>query len=219
VDPFSWPPDQIAPSPADRCRLAWADDPDASTAEIALRARATVAQAGDVRRALADLGVLEPLREPRRAFPQHVPLPRSPRILAEGRCVGWPPPVPWVSDDRAERDRAREICAGCHVQPACLSWALRAVPVDDNAIYGGTGPGQRRRLRAERGIARPNAVAVINAAKQCCPECGLPLSGDNLITEPGRRPGSVRRRCRNCTRRRKHESYERLREQAAGGGP
>jgi len=63
-------------------------------------------------------------------------------------------------------------------------------------------------------------VAAINAHKVNCPECGLPLSGDNLITEPGRRPGTVRRRCRGYTRRRKHEGYERRRAAAreAEGG-
>jgi len=62
-------------------------------------------------------------------------------------------------------------------------------------------------------------VAAINAAKQDCPECGLPLSGNNLITEPRRRPGTVRRQCRACTRRRKYEDYERRRAEAGGGGP
>ncbi len=95
----------------------------------------------------------------------------------------------------------------------CLDWALRAVPAGDPAIYAGTGPSERRLLRAQRGLARPNAVQAINAAKACCPACGLPLSGGNLITEPGRRPGTVRRRCRACTRRRKHD-YERRRAEA-----
>jgi hypothetical protein len=219
VDPWwptAWPAGAaLSPSPADRCRLAWAADADASTAEIALRARATVAQAGDVRRALEDYGVLAPRRESRRAFPQHVPLPRAPRILAEGRCVGVVP-SPWTSDDPGERAHARIVCmTECHVAAACLDWALRAIPSDDSAIYAGTGPSERRRLRAERGITRRNAVAAINAAKQDCPECGLPLAGENLITEPGRRPGSVRRRCRNCTRQRKAEAYQRRRAEGA----
>jgi hypothetical protein len=131
----------------------------------------------------------------------------------QGACVGVLP-SPWVSDDPAERARAREICASCHVQPACLSWALSAVPVGDPAIYGGCGPAERRRLRAALSITRPNAVAVINAAKQDCPECGEALSGCNLITEAGRRPGAVRRRCRACTQRRKAASYA-ARKQAA----
>jgi Transcription factor WhiB len=204
------PPDHIALSPADRCRLAWADDSSLTSAEVALRAGCTPAQAADVRRRLANLGVLPPLREPRRAFPQHVPLPRAPRILAEGACVGVLP-SPWTSDDPAQRAHARIVCiTECHVADACLAWALRAVPAGDPAIYAGTGPSERRALRAERGIRRPNAVAAINAAKVTCPRCGLPLQGPNLVTEPGRRPGTVRRRCRACTARRKRE-YERSR--------
>jgi hypothetical protein len=120
-----------------------------------------------------------------------------------------------VSDDPAERTHARIVCiTECHVAQACLSWALRAVPTSDSAIYAGTGPSERRALRAQLGITRPNAVTAINAAKTVCPECGLPLSGPNLVTEPGRRPGTVRRRCRACTRRRKHAAYERRRRAA-----
>jgi hypothetical protein len=99
--------------------------------------------------------------------------------------------------------------------PACLLWALHAIPASDSAIYGGTGPGQRRKLRKMLGITRPNAVATINEAKTTCPQCGEALRGDNLITEPGRRPGTVRRRCRACTRIRKHEAYERRKQQKA----
>src|SRR5262245_14806026 len=109
-----------------------------SNAEIALAVQATPEQVASARRALVSFGVIPAQREPRRAFPQHVPLPRSPRILAEGACVGVIP-SPWTSDDPANRTRARLICMDCHVQAACLSWALRAVPTDDSAIYAGTG--------------------------------------------------------------------------------
>jgi hypothetical protein len=218
--PDTWPAGPaLSPSPADRARMVLLDDPGLSSAEVALRARCRPETAANVRRALEGYGVLAPRREPARRFPQHVPLLRAPRVLMQGSCVGYRPPGLWTSDDPAQRDRAREICADCHVQPECLSWALRAVPVSDSAIYGAAGPAERRRLRAALGITRPNAVAVINARKTCCPECGLPLSGDNLITEPGRRPGTVRRRCRACTRRRKHEDYQRRRAEAAGGAP
>jgi Transcription factor WhiB len=200
-------PDHIAASPADRARAALLDDHTLTNAEVALRARAAPAQVASVRRALASYGVIPPASPPRRSFPAHVPLPRSPRVLAEGACVGVVP-SPWTSDDPADRTRARLTCiTGCHVAAACLSWALRAVPASDSAIYAGTGPSERRQLRAAAGLQRPNAVTAINAAKTCCPECGLPLSGENLITEPGRRPGSVRRRCRACTRARKAAAY------------
>jgi hypothetical protein len=201
-----------AGGPADRARVALLDDASRSNREIALAIGATTAQVAGVRRALVSYGVLAPLREPRRAFPAPVPMPRQP-WLAEGACVGHPHAHWWTSDITRERDLARQVCGGCHKAPACLFWALRAIPTSDSAIYGGTGPGQRRKLRKMLGITRPNAVAAVNAAKECCPACGLPLAGENLITEAGRRPGTIRRRCRACTRIRKHEAYERRRAQ------
>jgi hypothetical protein len=134
--------------------------------------------------------------------------------LAEGSCVGVLP-SPWTSDDPRDRTRARLICMECHVIEQCLRWSLAAIPNSDSAIYAGCGPSERRSLRAQRGIARPNGTAAINAAKTCCPQCGLPLSGPNLIEEAGRRPGTTRRRCRSCTRARKAAAYERRREAAS----
>jgi hypothetical protein len=194
-------------TPADRCRLILADDHTLSNAEVARLADATPAQAGDVRRRLTGLGVLPVQRVLTARFPQHSPMPRSPRILAEGACVGVLP-SPWTSDDPQDRAHAQIVCiTQCHIIDPCLSWALRAVPVSDTAIYGGTTASERRRLRAERGLRRPNPVVAINRAKTCCPQCGLPLSGENLITEPGRAPGKVRRRCRACTRARKAAAH------------
>jgi hypothetical protein len=203
-----WPAGPDGPSSAaDRARLGLVDDCTRSNAEIALAVQATPEQVASARRALISYGVIPPLREPRRAFPQHAPLPRSPRVLAEGACVGVIP-SPWVSDDPAERTHARLICiTQCHVASACLSWALRAVPVGDTAIYGGTTASERRVLRTAYGLQRPNGVTAINAAKTCCPACGLPLAGENLIEERGREPGKVRRRCRSCTRARKAAAH------------
>jgi hypothetical protein len=203
-------PDSIAPSPADRARAALLDDHTRSNAAIALACRSTPAQVASVRRALTGYGVLPVTAPARRAFPSPAPLPRQP-WLAEGSCVGVIP-SPWTSPDPADRTRARLICiTECHVAAACLDWALRAVPTSDSAIYAGTGPSERRLLRAQRGISRPNAVTAINAAKTCCGECGLPLAGPNLVTEPGRRPGTTRRRCRACTRARKTADMRRYR--------
>jgi hypothetical protein len=191
---------------ADLARSALLDDATRSNVEIAAALGITPDQVGGVRRSLVDLGAILPQRVSRPSFPQHVPMPRSPHILQQGHCVGHPHPGWWTSDDPAERELAIQVCQSCHVAAPCLDWALHAVPSQDTAIYGGTTASQRRRLRAERGITRPNATAAINAAKTTCPECGLTLSGSNLITEAGRRPGSARRRCRACTRRRKHEA-------------
>jgi hypothetical protein len=194
-------------TPQDRCRLIFADDSSLTNREVAALAHATLAQAADVRRRLEDRGVLPPQRISPRRFPQHAPLPRSPRILAQGSCVGVLP-SPWTSDDPQDRAHAQIVCTvDCPVASACLSWALRAVPVSDTAIYGGTTASERRALRKQRGLTRPNGAVAINAAKTACPECGLPLQGENLITEPGRRPGTLRRRCRACTRARKAAAH------------
>jgi hypothetical protein len=215
VRPDQWPAGPDGPSsPADRARLGLVDDYTRSNREIALAVQATPAQVQAARYALESCGVIPPQREQRRAWPQSAPMPRAPAVLMQGACVGILP-SPHTSDDPAERTRARLICIECHVIDACLSWALRAVPTSDSAIYAGTGPSERRALRAQLGLRRPNAVTAINAAKTCCPACGLPLSGENLITEPGRRPGSVRRRCRACTRARKAAAHAAQREAAS----
>jgi hypothetical protein len=196
-----------AATPQDRIRLILLDDHTLSNAEVARLADATTAQVQNVRYSLTNHGLLPVQRVVSARFPQHAPLPRSPRILAEGACVGVIP-SPWTSDDPQARAHAQIVCiTQCHVIDACLSWALRAVPVGDTAIYGGTTASERRKLRAERGLRRPNGVIALNAAKTTCPECGLPLSGEDLITEPGRAPGKIRRRCRACTRQRKAAAY------------
>ncbi|MEV5828635.1 WhiB family transcriptional regulator [Spirillospora sp. NPDC052242] len=47
----------------------------------------------------------------------------------------------------------RQICAACPVAGPCLEWALRTGEPD--GIWGGTTPGERRRIRAARGTALP----------------------------------------------------------------
>jgi WhiB family transcriptional regulator, redox-sensing transcriptional regulator len=44
-------------------------------------------------------------------------------------------------------DQARAICAGCEVQGECLEFAIRNPEETEYGIWGGTSPGQRRRLR------------------------------------------------------------------------
>jgi hypothetical protein len=127
----------------------------------------------------------------------------------QGSCVGRLPSL-WCSGDPADRAEARRICiTECPVQRDYLDWALEAIPRSDKAIYGGVNASQRARLARARGITAPrvSGIPLIEARMTCCPACGLPLSGENLITEPGRRPGTVRRRCRACTRRRKAAAY------------
>jgi hypothetical protein len=93
------------------------------------------------------------------------------------------------------------------------------VPAADTAIYGGCTAPERARLRQQMGLGRlpgPSGRPAIEASLTCCPECGLPLQGPNLITEV-RRDGSAHRRCRACTRARKTASMRayRARRKAA----
>lgn len=46
---------------------------------------------------------------------------------------------------------AKRVCRACPVQERCLEWAL-SVPVwmDQDGVYGGLSPRQRRTLRAQR---------------------------------------------------------------------
>jgi WhiB family redox-sensing transcriptional regulator len=43
--------------------------------------------------------------------------------------------------------RARAICAQCEVQGECLEFAIRHPDETEFGVWGGTTPGQRRRLR------------------------------------------------------------------------
>jgi WhiB family redox-sensing transcriptional regulator len=47
--------------------------------------------------------------------------------------------------------RARAICAQCEVQGECLEFAIRYPEETEYGVWGGTTPGERRRLR---GLAR-----------------------------------------------------------------
>jgi WhiB family redox-sensing transcriptional regulator len=44
-------------------------------------------------------------------------------------------------------DQARVICACCEVQAECLEFALRNPEETEFGVWGGTTPGQRRKLR------------------------------------------------------------------------
>jgi WhiB family redox-sensing transcriptional regulator len=44
-------------------------------------------------------------------------------------------------------NQARAICAGCEVQGECLEFVLRNPEESEFGVWGGTTPGQRRRLR------------------------------------------------------------------------
>lgn len=51
---------------------------------------------------------------------------------------------------REQDNRAKAVCATCSVRPACLAWALAALP---HGVAGGLTADERSRYRAERGAA------------------------------------------------------------------
>jgi hypothetical protein len=156
-------PDHIAASPADRARAALLDDPERSNREIALAVRSTPAIVGRCRRQLAGLGLLPASPYPRRSFPAHKALPRPPRILAEGACLGHDPDA-WAEPGHPDRELARTICrTACHVRAACLEWSL-SLPQDDLAIYAGLTAADRIRINRER-AARPLPFSATTAGK------------------------------------------------------
>jgi WhiB family redox-sensing transcriptional regulator len=71
----------------------------------------------------------------------------------DGTCRGSDPELffPEGSGRRAaeQEHTAKQVCRRCHVQAACLAWAL-TVP-EPEGIWGGTSPGERRLLRVTRG--------------------------------------------------------------------
>jgi len=196
--------------------MALLDDPGRSNREIALAVRVKPQTVASVRRSLEDLGVLPVSRVPRRRFPELTPMPRQPWVLTESACAGHSQLDLWTSDDQADRNVAAQICRLCHVQAACLDWALVAVPVHDTAIYGGATAADRARLRRELGLAAPgpHGQPLINAGKTCCGACGLPLEGSNLYTYTTPE-GRTRRACRACRSRRSAEWQRHARQASA----
>jgi Transcription factor WhiB len=147
-----WPgflPDHIAPSPADRARAILLDDYTLTNAEVALRARVDRGLVKRVRYQLVSMGALPPSRVVQGRFPSLAAMPRPPRVLMQGACVGHPEPGLWTSDVPADRERAIGVCRGCHVIGACLAWSL-SLPTRDHAIYAGLTARQRSRERYRR---------------------------------------------------------------------
>ncbi len=70
----------------------------------------------------------------------------------------WFFPIGEAGPALREVARAKAVCARCPVARECLAWALRVGEPD--GIWGGTTPGERRRLRRVRpevAAARPVA--------------------------------------------------------------
>ena len=161
------PPDRWSPSPGDRARLELLDDATRSNTEIAVACRSTRQQVAAVRRQLCDLGVLVPPGPRPAPFPAFKALPRPPSSLMQGACVGHAEPDLWTSLNNLDRERAKAICAGCHVAQACLEWSL-SLPESDLALYAGTTSSERFRIRARRRpgpMPRHATTAGKNAAR------------------------------------------------------
>jgi hypothetical protein len=156
-------PDHVAASPSDRAREALVDDATRSNREIAIAVRCQPVVVARCRSQLTDLGVLPPGPYERRGFPVLKALPRPPRILQEGACVGRDP-APWTEPDHPDREEARSVCrTACHVAEACLSWSL-SLPQSDRGIYAGTTSTERERLKREHD-GQPVPVWLTSAAK------------------------------------------------------
>jgi hypothetical protein len=101
---------------------------------------------------------------PRSGDPGHHPppvisLPPAPD-WSRATCTTAPAGIRpyWTSDDREERSYARVLCGRCPVRPECEVWSL-ALPVTDNAIYGGMS--QIQRLKARRAAMREIAAQAL----------------------------------------------------------
>jgi hypothetical protein len=106
-----FPPDHVAPSPADRCRAILLDDYTLTNAEVALRARVDRDLPRRVRYELVCAGAIPPSRVVEKRGPVFRPLPRPSWALTMGSCAGHPEPDLWHSDLPAERERAKAITA------------------------------------------------------------------------------------------------------------
>jgi len=71
--------------------------------------------------------------------------------LSSGLCVGQGPAAwfPAVSHGPTHARRAENLCDGCPVLLACYRWGLCH---EADGIWGGTTPGDRRRLRRAMGL-------------------------------------------------------------------
>lgn len=76
-------------------------------------------------------------------------IPR-PEFFDDALCAQMPSEMFFPGRGEKATD-AKAVCARCDVRERCLEWALRWPEyADDNGVFGGTSPRQRRRIRAER---------------------------------------------------------------------
>ncbi len=98
---------------------------------------------------------------------------RDPKEMAwieRSRCIDEDPelffPVGTTGPAIAQIERAKGVCAGCHVIQACLEWSL--MTAQDAGVWGGLSEEERREIRRAR-----RRAAAATAAE--------PLAGRELI--------------------------------------
>lgn len=72
-----------------------------------------------------------------------IPMPNLPGAACKGQDTEL-----WYSADVYAQQRAKDVCRTCPVRDACLQWAIDAG--ENNGIWGGLTPLQRKRLRWRR---------------------------------------------------------------------
>ncbi|HEY6788014.1 MAG TPA: WhiB family transcriptional regulator [Trebonia sp.] len=83
-----------------------------------------------------------------------------------GACVTADPdlffPVATGAVAVQQAERARRICAGCHVRRQCLQFAMDFREAD--GIWGGTTPEERQHARLDAAAARRSAARLARRA-------------------------------------------------------
>jgi WhiB family redox-sensing transcriptional regulator len=73
-------------------------------------------------------------------------------------CAGHPDRGAWFPENPQDAKRAKAVCRACPVAAECLAFALKTG--QNEGIWGGTTPYERRRLRRAGLSAAPPAVSV-----------------------------------------------------------
>lgn len=68
--------------------------------------------------------------------------------MASGLCIQTDPELFFGESPGNNSLEAKAVCGRCEVREQCLEWALETRQED--GIWGGKGPKQRRRIRRER---------------------------------------------------------------------
>lgn len=136
--------------------------------------------------------------------------------MASANCLDVNPSLffPEVPDDDDGREtiahqtaQAKQVCAGCEVQAACLQYAIATG--ETWGIWGGLTAGERARMRwrERKAKARSSKLGDVNAGKKTCPQ-GHTYDDAYMYVSAD---GYMRRECRRC----QLERLERIRRTPA----